>query len=68
MTDKPLNLGNYITADNQDTPIEGSEKAIAAARQWGGTVDFTRCPGVTHDEIVNAGLPQTLQWLKEAGI
>ena len=54
------------TAD-QDTPIEGSEKAIAAARRLGGTVDFTQYPGVTHDEIVNAGLPQTLMWLKEVG-
>lgn len=64
---KPLSKPLFVlhgTAD-VDTPIEGIEAAIAAARKLGGTVTFASFPGVGHDELAMAGMPDTLKWLEE---
>ncbi|MGW0324705.1 alpha/beta fold hydrolase [Nocardia sp. NPDC003183] len=60
---RPL-LVLHGTAD-VDTPIEGIESAIADAKRLGGNVTFTAFPGVGHDELATAGMPETIKWLAD---
>ncbi|MEV0079957.1 hypothetical protein AB0H58_26410 [Nocardia neocaledoniensis] len=42
---------------------EGIEQAIAESKKLGGTVTFPSYPGVGHDDLATAGMPETLAWL-----